>query len=95
MGKGLTDGRGMSVQVKLSWMNGQHLRALPVEEQNKMIGDHLEACGILKVNPHPTRSIHTPSGWIFRRRYRGPPRSLCDRLAANDRAKSGNVKGGG
>eukprot|EP00976_Prorocentrum_cordatum_P056175 1133334-Prorocentrum_minimum.AAC.1 len=37
------------VQVKLSWMNGMHLRALPAEEQNKMIGAHLQACGVLKV----------------------------------------------
>eukprot|EP00959_Pyramimonas_sp_CCMP1952_P457840 9475598-Pyramimonas_sp.AAC.1 len=35
--------------VKLSWMNGMHLRALPAEEQNKMIGAHLQACGVLKV----------------------------------------------
>eukprot|EP00240_Pyramimonas_obovata_P000457 CAMPEP_0118934974 /NCGR_PEP_ID=MMETSP1169-20130426/14622_1 /TAXON_ID=36882 /ORGANISM="Pyramimonas obovata, Strain CCMP722" /LENGTH=589 /DNA_ID=CAMNT_0006877941 /DNA_START=70 /DNA_END=1839 /DNA_ORIENTATION=+ len=44
----ITKSAGVFDKVKLSWMNGQHLRALPVEEQVQMIGAHLEACGVLK-----------------------------------------------
>lgn len=37
-------------KTKLGWMNGQHLRALPVETSKGMIGDQLVSCGLLSSN---------------------------------------------
>lgn len=35
-------------KVKLSWMNGQHLRALPEEQLGPMIAGHLVEAGLIK-----------------------------------------------
>ncbi len=35
------------MQVKLGWMNGQHLRNLPEEESSAMAVGHLISCGLL------------------------------------------------
>jgi len=40
-------------KTKLSWMNGQHLRALPVETSKGMIGEQLVGCGLLASNQGP------------------------------------------
>ncbi|KXZ47875.1 hypothetical protein GPECTOR_32g488 [Gonium pectorale] len=34
-------------KVKLGWMNGQHLKALPEEESSAMAASHLVSCGLL------------------------------------------------
>lgn len=34
-------------KVKLSWMNGQHLRALPVPDVQALVGPHLVGAGLL------------------------------------------------
>lgn len=34
-------------KVKLSWMNGQHLRALPVDAVQALVGPHLVSAGLL------------------------------------------------
>lgn len=38
----------MCVQVKLSWMNGQHLKALAPEQQSALLGGALVSSGLVK-----------------------------------------------
>eukprot|EP00242_Pyramimonas_sp_CCMP2087_P002912 CAMPEP_0198230630 /NCGR_PEP_ID=MMETSP1445-20131203/114764_1 /TAXON_ID=36898 /ORGANISM="Pyramimonas sp., Strain CCMP2087" /LENGTH=581 /DNA_ID=CAMNT_0043911187 /DNA_START=416 /DNA_END=2161 /DNA_ORIENTATION=- len=44
----ITKSAGVFDKVKLSWMNGQHLKAMPEEEQTAMIGLELFKAGVLK-----------------------------------------------
>ncbi|KAJ4715807.1 Glutamate--tRNA ligase [Melia azedarach] len=39
--------------TKLRWMNGQHLRALPLEKLTKLIGEHWKSTGILTESKGP------------------------------------------
>ena len=39
--------------VKLRWMNGQHLRALPVDKLTKKLGEHWKNAGILSKSEGP------------------------------------------
>ncbi|KAL1366907.1 hypothetical protein HN51_020949 [Arachis hypogaea] len=39
--------------TKLRWMNGQHLRARPLQEVAQLIGDHWKASGLLTVSTGP------------------------------------------
>ena len=40
-------------KTKLSWMNGQHLRALPEAEMRAMVGGRWVASGLLKAEASP------------------------------------------
>ncbi|MFX6572309.1 hypothetical protein ABTG52_04840, partial [Acinetobacter baumannii] len=39
--------------AKLRWMNGQHLRSLPSEQLNKLVGDRWKSTGILTESEGP------------------------------------------